>query len=341
MKYHIFSVLMLLALLLVNLPTLAAQNNVPEGFPLTIVDASGQELTFDEPPHRVICYYTGCIEALVALGMRPIAVPEWFDQFPNLTLQNTPDGMADVEIIPVNDGVPSPEVVAALQPDLVMTDADGVAALAGIAPAFDTYRLNSLDDVISNLRRYAELLNRETEAETMIAAFEARLGAYARLTPDDLTVMSIGVDMGDPTYRDFLFVRSTNSPDCEILNLVAQCPWELPPSSDSWWSSFPANFEYLMEKDPDVILTSSIYYPDPDEVRQTIYSDPVWSQLSAVENARYILAPDDLSADGIVAATRFVDIVIPAIYPDIFPDGPLTDEQVQEILAEANEETCD
>lgn len=328
MKHRLLSLVVLIALALVSVVPLAAQEAKQEGFPLTIVDGAGRELTFDAPPERVMCYYTNCIEAMVGLGLKPSMVPEWFLTFPNPTLQESPGGMDDVELIALDDSTPSAEAIAAAQPDLVMVySLEEAQALADIAPTFVTYPTNSIGQVVESMGEYGQLFGEIQAAEEAVTAFMNRRAAYAQLAPGNVRVMNVLVESDDPTGGD-IYVRSTNSPDCALLEEIAQCPWTDANPSDSW--SFLTNIEYLLQQDPDVILIAT-YGIDMEAVRDQITADPLWSELSAVKNGRLILNEGDLSADGIVIATRFLNFVAPALYPEVFP-APLTDEQVAEIL---------
>lgn len=301
-----------------------------EGFPVTVVDGAGREVTFDAPPQRVMCFYTDCIEGMVGLGLKPAILPEWFLRFQNLTILGTPGGVSNVTLIPVADGTPNAEAIAAAEPELVMVSSlEEAQALTDVALTFVTYPVNSIDDVVENLRRYADVFGMQEEAEQAVERFLSRRTTYAQLATGDVRVMNVLIDTADPIGGD-IYIRSTNSPDCVLLEELAQCPWTDTNPSDSW--SFLTTIEYILQENPDVILIAT-YGGDPEAFREQLTSDPLWSELSAVQDDRLIIINDDLSADGVTIATRFLDHVAPAIYPDIFP-APLTDEQVQEILAE-------
>ena len=303
-----------------------------EGFPLTIEDGAGRELTFEAPPQRVVCLFTDCTNALFDLGLQPIAVPEWFVGDPSRSLTETPGGMSNIEIIPVMDNIPSLEVVTSLQPDLVIANEEAAVALEGIAPAFVTYSISSLEEMYENLRRYAQLFDREAEAEAAIVAFQDRLKAYAAEVPNDPTVMNFAaIDPNDLSGGE-VYVRSLNSADCQLLNRVVRCPYEDPVADSLSWS-FSTNVEYVLEQDPDVLLIPIQEIP-VDEAREELESDTLWSELSAIQNDRLILTDIDLGANGLADAAFLLDYVMPRIFPEAFPDGPLTDEEVQEILAE-------
>ena len=303
-----------------------------EGFPLTIEDGAGRELTFNAPPERVVCTAAYCIVTLIDLGLRPFAIPEVFIEDPVPALLETPGGLSDIEIIPLEDGLPSLEVITALEPDLVIIPEEFATSFEGIFPTFVRFPLFAYEDLFENLPRYGQLFDREAEAEMAIAAFQERVNAYRNAVPrNDLTIMNFAtIDESNPSGGK-LEVRSTNAPDCALLNRILRCPYEDPVANSSSWA-FPTNVEYVLEQDPDVLLIPVQGRP-LEEVRQELESDPLWRELSAIQNDRLILTDVDLGAGGLADAAFLLDTVVPLIFPDVF-DGPLTDEEVQEILAE-------
>ena len=300
-----------------------------EGFPLTITDGAGRELTFAAPPERIVCPDNYCIVTLIDLGLKPFAIPETFIDDPSPVLLETPGGLSDIEIIPLEDGLPSLEVIVSLEPDLVIIPEEFATPLEGIFPTFVGLPLFAYEDLFENLPRYGQLFDREAEAEMAIAAFQERVNAYRNAVPrNDLTIMNFAsIDESNPSGGE-LAVRSTNAPDCALLNRILRCPYEDPLANSSSWS-FPTNVEYVLEQDPDVFLIPVQGRP-LEEVRAELESDPLWRELSAIQNDRLILTDVDLGAGGLADAAFLLDTVMPLI----FPDGPLTDQEVQEILSE-------
>ncbi|MEM8531379.1 MAG: ABC transporter substrate-binding protein [Chloroflexota bacterium] len=241
--------------------------------------------------------------------------------------------MSGIELIPLEGDVPSPEVIISLEPDLVIVPEEFATPLEGIVPTFIPLPLNSLEALFENMPFYGQLLDREAEAEIAIKALQDRISAYQNTVPrNDLTVMNIiSVDESDPSGGE-LFVRTLNSADCALLDLILECPYEDPVANGQAYS-FSTNIEYVLEQDPDVLLVRFREIP-LNEGRELLESDILWSELSAVQNDRLITGNVNLTASGFAEATFLLDNTIPRIFPDVFPNGPLTDEEVQEILAE-------
>jgi iron complex transport system substrate-binding protein len=324
MKFRDFSILMLTALALIGVVPLAAQD-APEGFPLTIVDGAGRELTFDAPPQRVVTYYNDSYGMLATLDLMPVA------QRVNPEMLTDPIYFAgagrDIPTIPGSDA-PDLEAVAAAQPDLVMVySVEEADALEGIAPAFVTYDPATLDDLYEAVQQYGLLFARQETASAAVTAFQQRLAAYISLAPRSVTVLKLGaMDAGA------FYISTIDDPICQILNMLAICEWEKATPDEFW--GYETTLEGVLELDPDVILLNNWSSASREDMLAALDTNSLWNELSAVQAGRVVGTPgyENPIASSLPAATKFLDTYLPLIYPTIFP-APLTDEQVQEILA--------
>lgn len=325
MKYRVFMILTLLSML-VSVAPLAAQDT-PEEFPLTIVDGTANTLSFDNPPERIICLYTRCMELLAALEFAPVGTmvsAEMFTTNPAYFPQPN-----EIALIDWDGDNPNMEQLIALQPDLVLGWQEVQAPLEGIAPVYnvvneqDTYQ-ESHDEI----RAFARLLGREDIAEANITVALNRLEAYKRLSHGDVSIMDMFFSNEASYYRD------GQSGTCNLLKEVAICDWPDPQNSATW--SVEANDEALLQLDPDVILISSYGFEGmtAEEIQATLSERPLWAELSAMKSGRIYVEPDGLNLDGMgtVGMNLMLNYFMPLLYPDVFPE-PLTDEQVAEILA--------
>ena len=107
-------------------------------FPVTIEHKYG-ETTIDAEPQKIVSIGFGEHDGLLALGVTPIAVRDWYGEQPDATWPWAQDELGDAtpEVLPSTEL--NFEQIAALQPDLIMgiasgmTDAD-YAKLSAIAP---------------------------------------------------------------------------------------------------------------------------------------------------------------------------------------------------------------
>jgi iron complex transport system substrate-binding protein len=79
-------------------------------------------------------------------------------------------------------------------------------------------------------------------------------------------------------------------------------------------------------------------YPETQALLEQLADNPLWQELAAYQNDQIFPAvadEKDLDGMGTIGASRMLDHYLPLIYPDVFP-APLTDEEVQTILAGGN-----
>lgn len=301
--------------------------------PATVVDAAGTAHTFAAPPERVVCYYNSCYGMLATLGVMPVA------QAVNPEMLTDPiyfEGKgADIPTLPRDGDTIDLEAVAAATPDLVLVfSPEEAQALDGIAPAFQEFDINGIEDVFAALRAYGKVFGREAQAEEAIARFEQRLAAYAKPVAKDITVLKLGL-----TSADAFSVSTKNDPICQILNQVARCDWDDPTGDTGMWS-YDGTIESVLALDPDVILLNNWTQwgdtaLDDEQLRAALAKNPLWQELRAVKSGRVLSTPgyDNPIASSLPAATKFLDTYMPLLYPENFPQ-PLTDADIGAILGQ-------
>ncbi|MCU0491941.1 MAG: ABC transporter substrate-binding protein, partial [Chloroflexaceae bacterium] len=159
-------------------PTAPAAN----AYPRTVTDYSGQKVTFDKRPERVmLSTYRYVLDALLLLDVTPLAYAAWDSETLPLWTQQTLDARG-INLINVNGGAyPASinfEQLATLKPDLIVIPSiDGkreniedLSVFEKIAPVFlvpyndvDGSRLPMLAEVFAAERQAAEVAARDAE----------------------------------------------------------------------------------------------------------------------------------------------------------------------------------
>lgn len=177
------------------------------GFPVTITHDRGA-ITLDQPAERIVVFSEEFIELFVALDLAPVGVGLWrneptgdiFNQLPYLE-QPIPGKPRYI-----NGSEPNLEVIAALQPDLILNheysdsgNAHLQASLAEIAPVLTYYggEVGGWQRAICGLGQATGHLDR---AEAIIADYDARVAELqAEMVPvveqaPDVALLLSGVD---------------------------------------------------------------------------------------------------------------------------------------------------
>lgn len=343
MKFRLFSLIVLLAL--VSVVPLAAQDS-SEGFPVTVVDESGQEVTFTEPVDSIVCLTAGCQDHLHVLDMEPVGVADYsaivWERVSGVPL---PENVAIITV-DLASYQPDLEQILALQPDVVMGGLglhDGIRQPlndAGI-PVLLSYP-SSLEEGVADLQMTAAITGQADQADEAVAALEARLRAYQMTVPDVASVMLVF----SATGSEALFVETSSAQTCATLIAyqLADCPFSLDETAGQFAGFGYGTFtvEAILDADPDAIFFAGYDnqgVTDP-ALLSGISENPLWPELSAVQNERvYSIDAWTFSGQsGITLLGLAVDTTMTLLYPDTFPE-PLTDTQVQAILAEQEGES--
>jgi iron complex transport system substrate-binding protein len=339
MKYRVLS-LLLMTVFVIGTASLAAQDAL-KGFPVTVTDGAGVEVTFDQPVERVMCLVQACQDHLYALGIEPFAIADYM-----VSVYETLHGVPPDDDLPLVTTdmmrMPDLEQILALQPDVVIGALGLMDAIripledAGI-PVLLSYA-NSLEKVYADIDMVGAVTGLSEKAVEAVAAFDARMMAYGALSPNDQDLMLVFAGGG----VDALFVETRQAQTCDTLIQfeLTGCPFELDENAGQFASFGYAQYtvEAILNLDPDVIFFAGYDaegVTDP-AVLAGVAENPLWEELSAVKNDR-VYSVDAWTFSGIsgtVLLARAIDTAMPLLYPEVFP-APLTDEQVTAILAEA------
>ena len=109
-----------------------------EAFPVTIEHKYG-ETTVDAEPQRVVSVGFGEHDGLLALGVIPVAVRDWYGDQPDATWPWAQDELGDAHPVVLASDEENFEQIAALEPDLIVGISSGMTQeqyelLAAIAP---------------------------------------------------------------------------------------------------------------------------------------------------------------------------------------------------------------
>ncbi|MCC6736491.1 MAG: ABC transporter substrate-binding protein [Bauldia sp.] len=234
--------LALAALALATLPAAA----LAQTFPVTLHDVIGREVTVPAAPQRIVTTSPSAIELLYAAGGVAIARSATATGVPGA------DAMADIG----NAYAPSPELILAQTPDLIVADAAFQAHLAGSlgalgAPLVYVGALR-FDDIPASIRLLGQVVGTTETAEAAAVAAEAAkaavIASVANLTPTRTLVLVAGRDgtlsvaLNDSFIGDLVGIAGG-------LNVAADIP------QNGQIPGFAVvSPETIVATDPDVIL---------------------------------------------------------------------------------------
>ncbi|ASW55362.1 ABC transporter substrate-binding protein [Plantactinospora sp. KBS50] len=123
--------------------------------PVTVTDGRGQTVTLDTPATRVVGLEWGEVEMLVSLGVMPVGVADPAGYATWVTAAPLDKGVKDVG----TRGEPSVDSIVALQPDLVVMEAERGSALVAQLEKYVPVIVAEGSDASDNIGRMRSDLN--------------------------------------------------------------------------------------------------------------------------------------------------------------------------------------
>ncbi|NED98619.1 ABC transporter substrate-binding protein [Phytoactinopolyspora halotolerans] len=276
-------------------------------WPLTI-DNCGIEVTLHEPPQRVVTLNKPATEILLALGLRDrvAAVAGAPD---DTVAAEVADDFAAVDVL-VEKDYPSFEALVDTEPDFVYAAYpsafrdDGVGSRETFAdlgvPTYlsegrcenrDEHEPISVEDIWSEITEIGRIFGVGDEADRLVADQREQL---------DQTLASLD---GLPARTVYWWDMRTDTPFvgacCGAPGMIIDALGfqnifdDLP----GHWAD--ANWEQVVERDPDMIVIADFGDGDAAEKLEFITSDPTLSQLRAVRNDALVTLPFAMTTPGI------------------------------------------
>ncbi|GAA4985014.1 iron complex transport system substrate-binding protein [Nonomuraea thailandensis] len=271
----------------------------PVSAALTVSDPHGKTFTLKKKPERVVCLTGLCDDALVELGLAPVATT-------TPKLLSRPDYLgakgADIPVIPGSFGGEDVARIAEAKPDLVIGLA-GVhdqlrTAVEKFAPLW-VVQVKSYDDSIGYLRALAQLTDRGQQQAAAETRFRAKLAdglAKARaagLDKKPVLAMYGGTSVGVNTTEDVLG---------HFMSQFFAYPW---PSKGGGFETAQAySVEEILAKAPQVIFIQSF----GTSVSEHYKDNPVWKRVPAVAAGKVHEVPTELWSSG--RGTRAFGIIL-------------------------------
>lgn len=336
MKYRTFTILMLLALLLVSVVPIAAQDTECEdGFRLLDHELLATDpVCIPENPERIVTIDEGSYSAALSLGIVPVAAG---DDAIFIVNEGTPYLEPDVESIGLDDAI-NLERLLEIEPDIIFLPSYQTSELIDnsklIAPTV-VYDYAS-GDFKETVVMVAEAVNAEDQLAELEVGYEERITTFKEMTdlPDDFRVAVVRPN-GDGRYRLAVNSLFQNT----ILNDAGV---SLP---DEWSSLAERFYAYISNErldlvEADIVLLWALLDIEEEEVAySTLLEDPLWQSLSVVQSGEVYFVGRYWAGEGYPEAHLVIDDLftyVAGVDPqEVSPNPFLTDDEVD---MEATEE---
>lgn len=243
-----------------------------ESTAVTMTDMAGREITLDAPATKVVALTASDCEILAALGAEDTLVGrgEYCD-YPESIL----------EVPAVQSGADTNlEQIIALEPQVVIMakmaqTEEQVAALEKAGIRVVVSDAQDIEGVYTAIRLIGALVGRNDEAEAMVADMQSAFADIAAKSENtgktvyfEVSPLQWGLwTAGKGTFMDELATM------CGLTNAFADV---------EGWAEISE--EQVLERDPDYIVTISMYYGEGPTPVEEIKSRTGWDALKAVQN---------------------------------------------------------
>ncbi|USG63353.1 ABC transporter substrate-binding protein [Brevibacillus ruminantium] len=274
-------------------------------YPITIKDATGQDITFTQAPEKIVSASPAETEILFALGLgdKVVGVSD-YDDYPE-----------EAKTKPKVGGVLSPneEAILSQSPDLVIggisMKKEVVAKLRSLDLKVVTVRPKVVQDVMEDILLIGQITDRQVQAEELVSRMKEDIRkvteAVQSLKPEEKKKVylefSAGWTVGKGEFLD------------ELINLAGGI--NIAADTEGW---NPISEEKILKEDPDVILYAKGFTDEKtgETLEQTIRKRNGWDKMKAIrENQVAGLDHNVLSRPG-PRITEGLYEMAKAIYPD-------------------------
>lgn len=282
--------------------TTPAAAPAPRGgpFPITVVHKAGTTV-IPAAPQRVVTVGYSDQDPVLAVGVRPVGVTDWYGDYPHATWPWAQDELGDAapEVLARGAFTGTPdhqyEAIAALAPDLIIglytsMTPDEYERLSQIAPTVgppaDHPEWGAPWQAYTRLA--GEALGRSEEAEAAITGIEEQLAAAAAAHPEFAGRTVVVAEREEPGIT---FIRSPNDQRSQLLTALG---FVIPPEIGELSGEMDGariSDEEMGLLDRDVLLWNTGYDPS---VRPEVESAPLYAQLGVVQAGRSVFVDDPL-----------------------------------------------
>lgn len=273
-------------------------------YPLTVVDATGTEVTLEAAPERIVSTSPSETEILFALGLgdRIVAVSD-YDNYP-------PEALDKPKIGGTWD--PNEEAIIAMEPDLVVGGISMSPDIAGRLRALGLvlYKAHpaTLEEALETILTFGVLTDAQEEARRLVAGMRDDIRrvteAAARIPEEEKAKVYFeiapGWTVGKGEYLD------------ELIRLAGGI--NVTGDAEGWTM---INEEHIIAQDPDVILhvAGLVDHESGKTLEELIRSRPGWEKVKAVRENRLVGLDEDVVSRTGPRITEALLLIAEAIYP--------------------------
>jgi iron complex transport system substrate-binding protein len=285
------------------------ERNVEQGFPVTMQDARGEEVTIETKPEKIVSLMPSNTEVLFELGLDDeITGVSNYDNYPKEALEKEKVGDMAVNV----------EKIISLQPDVVFAhgstmgsalDAFTLLEDAGIR-VFVIEDAGSFEQVYNSIITLGILTGKQVQGEKLVSDMKAKVAdieAKAASIPEKDEKVVWAEVSGAPE----IYTTGKGTFMDEMLDIIGA---KNAAGSETGWVMLAE--EKAVQLNPDVIITTYGYYDK--EAIQKVLKRPAWQNVTAVKEKRVIDVDSDKVTRSGPRLTEGLQELAEAVYPEVY-----------------------
>lgn len=274
-------------------------------YPLTMEDATGNEITLEEEPENIVTTMPSNTEILFELGLADeiVAVSD-NDDYPEEATDKEKIGGFELNI----------EAIVALDPDIVFghesalsSNEEGYKQIeeAGI-PVYVVKEAKNFDETYKTIEEIAELTNKQEEAANTIDAMKEKVDEVVEKVKDE-EERTVFVETSPAPE---IYTPGNNTFMQEMLDLIGAK--NISDDQDDWFMMDP---EEIVNRNPDVIIVMYDFVPTAVE---DVYKRDGFDTITAIKEEQVIQVDENLTSRTGPRLGEGLEEVAKAIYPEAF-----------------------
>lgn len=253
-----------------------------QAFPVTITPATGDPVTIERRPERIVSLSASNTETLFAVGAGKQVV----------AVDDQSDYPADAPKTDLSGLTPNVEAISKYDPDLVVIsdDADNlIESMKAInVPVLPVPAPATLDDVYTGMELIGKATGHAPEAATLADETRAGLEKIVADTPKSVEPMTYYHELDTTLYS-----ATSKTFIGQIYGLFGLTNIADPADKDTGGYPQLSN-EAILQADPDLIFLADVQCCGQNAT--TVAARPGWDTLKAVKNGNVVSLDDDLAS---------------------------------------------
>ncbi|HLR09049.1 MAG TPA: ABC transporter substrate-binding protein [Bacillota bacterium] len=279
-----------------------------EAFPVTLEDGTGEEITIEEEPERIVSLMPSNTEIAFALGLEEkiVGVSD-HDNYPEEALDKEKIGGMELNI----------EKIISLEPDLVLAhptnDPDGIEQLEDAdIPVFNINDATNFDEVYESIDMLGEVTGTIEQSEEIVAEMKEDLADLEKKA-DDIPEDDVKTVYVEISPEPEIFTPGKNTFEDEILSIINA---ENAAGDEDGWVELSE--EAVVEMNPDVIVLT---YDDVDDPVEAVLERDAWQDIDAIKNEQVVQVDTDLVSRPGPRLVEGAEALAEVIYPEVFGES--------------------